>query len=203
MQLFSCSPRKRPRRLEIDDIPHGVARHNRSRRRCSPSESPLRRRREKMAPTDPQSGIVLPISLGGLSCRHREIQVSRRRSPPGMSSRLTVGMLTMVDVNPNAPAVQIPTFYDARPFEEAIAHGHGEVPFTADNEVLYFPDKTGTTGGAFSGVHCISDITKFLSDRSRAQRLNPITWMSDGSLESASDFAHSDSPATTSSSASY
>ena len=52
----------------------------------------------------------------------------------------------MVDINSNATAVQIPPFYDAQPFEEAIAHGHGNVAFTHDNEVLYFADQGGDDG---------------------------------------------------------
>jgi len=55
-------------------------------------------------------------------------------------------MLTSTDVNPNAAEAEIPPFYDARPFEVAISHGHGEVALTTDNEVLYFVGKTGDDG---------------------------------------------------------
>ena len=54
----------------------------------------------------------------------------------------TAEMLTVVDVNPNAVEGEIPPFYNAQPFEVAIAHAHGEVAFTTDNKVLYFMDRT-------------------------------------------------------------
>lgn len=52
-------------------------------------------------------------------------------------------MLTSVNVNPNAPVVDIPPFYDTQALEASIHQGHGEYSFTANNEVLYFTDKTG------------------------------------------------------------
>ena len=108
----------------------------------------------------------------------------------------------MVDINSNATTVQIPPFYDAQPFEEAIAHGHGNVAFTHDNEVLYFADQGGDDGWVLSEAHCMCCITDFLSDRCCARRLDPIAWMLGRSLKSVSDFVHSDSLAEASSFAS-
>lgn len=60
--------------------------------------------------------------------------------------RPSAEMLTSLDVNPNAPEVDIPPFYDSRPFEAAVSQGHGRYAFTADNEVLYFMDKAEDDG---------------------------------------------------------
>ena len=56
---------------------------------------------------------------------------------------LSTKMLTLVNINPNTPMVDIPPFYDAQVLEASIHQGHGKFSFTADNEVLYFADKTG------------------------------------------------------------
>ena len=72
------------------------------------------------------------------------------------SFRPAAEMLTFTEVNPNATAAKLPPFYNARPFELAISHGHGEVAFTTDNEVLYFLDKTGHDGYQVSILSAIT-----------------------------------------------
>lgn len=72
--------------------------------------------------------------------------------------RPSAEMLTSIDINPNAPIAELPPFYDARPFEDAIQQGHGQWAFTADNEVLYYADKTGHDGYVYPGRRVRSTI---------------------------------------------
>ena len=64
--------------------------------------------------------------------------------------RPSAEMLTSVDINPNAPIVELPPFYDVRPFEDAVRQGHGQFAFTADNEVLYYADNAKQDGYVIS-----------------------------------------------------
>lgn len=70
-------------------------------------------------------------------------------------------MLTSLDINPSAASVDIPNSYDAELIEVAIQHSHRKYAFTADNEVHYFRDTTGSDGSASSTfwVNCSDGYT--------------------------------------------